>query len=96
MAQVQLTSSATIAGTSATVALPSSDAPYWVQFIAPASNSGTATCGDSAVTSSRGLPLVPGSGQMLPVLPGGIKYNSLSTMFCYVQTGDTLIVTWAK
>ncbi len=96
LAQVQLTSSVTVAGTSAAVALASSDAPYWVQFVAPSGNLANVRCGDSATTSTRGLLLVPGSGQMLPVLPGGIKYNSLSTIFCYVATGDTLVVSWAK
>lgn len=95
-AQVQLTSSVTIAGTSATVALTSSDAPYWVQFIAPAANSSHVRCGDSNTSSTRGLDLPAGAGMMLPPISGGIRYNSMITMFCYVATGDTLVVAWAK
>ncbi len=95
LAQVQLVSSATITGTSAAVALTSTDAPYWVQFTAPSANASHARCGDSATTSSRGLDIPPGAGQMLPsVAP--FRYNSLTTVFCYVATGDTLVVSWAK
>lgn len=94
-AQVQLTTPVTISGTSAAVALTSTDAPYWVQFVAPAANLSNARCGDSNTSSSRGLLIAPGSGQMLPnVSP--FRYNSMTTMFCYVATGDTLVVAWAK
>ena len=94
--QAQLTTLATISGTSAAVALPSSDAPLWVQFVAPSGNSNNVRCGDSNTTSSRGMLLAAGAGQMLPPLPGGIRYNSLSTIYCYVASGDTLVVSWAK
>jgi hypothetical protein len=94
--QAQLTTPVTISGTSAAVALPSGDAPLWVQFVAPSGNASNVRCGDSSVTSTRGMLIPAGAGQMLPPIGGGIRYNSLSTIFCYVATGDTLVVSWAK
>ncbi len=67
---------------------------HWVQFVAPAANSGTSRVGDTTVTSTVGIPLAPGAGMMLPAYQSGGTY-SLGQLKAYVATGDTLSVTWA-
>ena len=87
-----------ITGTGATVQLASSGSGKWVQVQAASANSGTARCGDSSATSSRGIRVPAGGGMFYPPLPINDQdstqsrlYN-LSALYCYVANGDVITV----
>src|SRR5258708_6774484 len=80
--------------TAQTISTTNTSGAHWVQFVAPAANSGTSRVGDTTVTSTIGIPLAPGSGMMFPAFQSGGTY-SLGQLKAYVATGDTLSVTWA-
>lgn len=108
-AQTKLISPATISGdgSSHAVATDTSQARF-VVFFAPPTNTSTncnsssmTACprvGDSAVSTSRGLPLLPGASVTYPVLNDshGVARYLLSALFYIVQSGDTLIVQYAQ
>lgn len=82
---------ADIAGAGATVQITFPVPAKWIQVIA--SGVGTIRVGDSTTTSSKGLPLASGTGQMLP--PIGIKNHYQSgELYAYIPNGATLSVAY--
>ena len=99
---VTVTTMADITGDGATHALAAGGA-RWVQFVCPSTNSATpARVGDSAVTTSRGVPISAGGGFMLPPIPGAPtmrmedQYYQLSAIYYRAAVGDKLTVVWGK
>lgn len=91
-AQIELT------GAGSTVQVTTTSTPARiVQFQAGATNTGTARCGNSSVTSSSGFRLPAGSGQFLPALPQGPnglnRFYDLSVYYCNIVSGDKVTVT---
>lgn len=112
-AQTPVISPATISGDGAAHAVTTTaQRARWIIFIAPASNTATncsasaggsqSACprvGDSNVTTSRGVPLPPGSSLMYPYIgtPGANAPGyGLNSIFYVVQSGDTLIIQYAQ
>lgn len=109
-AQTPVISPATISGDGVAHAVTTTaQRARWIIFIAPATNT-TTNCGSGAVTAcprigdlnvstSRGVPLPPGSSLMYPYI-GTPSSNApgygLNTIFYVVQSGDTLIVQYAQ
>lgn len=106
VAQTRLTSPAEIVGTGVAVQINTTEIARWVQFVAPLTNSAThcsatdiTACprvGNSGVTAARGIPVQPGAGYMLPVLPTGTPGYSTAQIYVWVATGDKMDVSWAK
>jgi hypothetical protein len=84
-----------ITGDSATHPLATSGNARWVQIIAGSGNGSVVRVGDSSTSATRGLPLAPGGGLFLPVLPGGLNYK-LSAIYYYAVSGDSLSVMWCN
>ena len=63
----------------------------WVQVAV--TGSGTVRLGDSTVSSTRGLPLVAGAGQMLPSRGGLLRYQQ-EALYVYVPSGATVSVAY--
>lgn len=91
-----------IAGSGSAVALGSGTARL-CQLVAPPTNTNAVRWGDSAITSSQGSYMAPGSGQFLPPGPGvgqsgGTTYFifQLSSVFVLVQSGDKITATCAR
>jgi hypothetical protein len=80
--------------------LAASGTASWIQFIAPSGNASTVYIGGSAVNSTVGLPLVPGSGMLLPALAADPRDNqldrryALAAWYYVVQSGDKLSITY--
>jgi|GEM_PF-5754579 len=80
---------ATITGSGVAVPIGAGSArSFWVQCIAPATNSANVMFGDSTVTATRGLPIAPGAGYSTPTCEHCIY--SPSTTWVYVASGDTI------
>jgi hypothetical protein len=92
-----------ISGTGSVVQLSSTQtAVHWCQLVAPSTNSNSVRWGDSAITSSRGSQMAPGSGQFIPPgpttsvnPPGGYVFYT-TAVWVLVQSGDTLSASCAK
>lgn len=68
----------------------------WVQIIAPAANSAAVRIGRSDVSSSKGAPVAPGAGFLLPPSTNiNIQY-SLNSIYYYAGNGDKLSVIWGN
>jgi hypothetical protein len=84
-----------ITGTDAAVQLSTTGTAVWVQIIAGSGNASPVRVGDSTVTATSGVRLVPGSGQMLPPLGGAYSATySLNAIYVYVANGDKVSVLW--
>jgi hypothetical protein len=105
-AQTRITSPAEISGTGVAVQLNATEVARWIQFVAPLSNSAThcvaadiTACprvGDANVSATRGIPIPPGGGYMLPVLPSGQPGYSTAQIYVWIASGDKIDVSWAK
>ncbi len=105
-AQTRITAPAEMTGTGAAVQLNASEVARWIQFVAPLSNSTThcsvtdiSACprvGDVNVSATRGIPLAPGAGYLLPPLPSGQPGYSTAQVYVWIATGDKVDVSWAK
>ena len=84
-----------IAGDGNTHVITPSDTARLIQFIAPAGNTNVVRIGDSTTTSSKGLPLAPGSGFTLPIPPLQIMWGT-ATIYYNVQSGDKLDIMYAR
>jgi len=99
---VAVTTLADLVGNGAAHQLQTSGTARWVVFVCPSTNSAAVRIGDSAVTTSRGVPCAAGGTFMLPVIAPapGMKsqdqYYSLSTIYYLAQTGDVVSVLWGK
>ena len=99
---VVVTSAAQVTGTGAAVQLASSGTARWIQVLAPTTNSATVNCGDSSVSTTRGILIAAGGGFMFPqIAPDerqavNQRYYSLSTTYCYVANGDKMNVIWGN
>lgn len=87
-----VTSLADLAGNNAAQQIATVGVGYWVQITAPSTNLSVARCGDVNVSATRGNYIAAGAGQMYP--PVGYAYN-LSSIYCYVATGDKVTLTYA-
>ncbi len=94
-AQILIVSPAEITGDSAAHALGTSGVARWIQIIAPSGNSAVIRIGDSNTSASRGLPIAPGGGIMLPPTSQAPGYD-LTRVFYYATTGDKVNIAWAK
>jgi hypothetical protein len=104
-AQLLIVSPADITGTSAAVSLGSSGIARWV-LIKSADTNATTNCstsvttgcvhvGDSNVSSTRGLVLLPGATMFYPFAHGLPGYD-LTKLYVYAVTGEKVTVLWAK
>ena len=80
---------ADITGTGAAVQISASGTARWVQFIAPTTNTAVVRCGDSNVSTSRGLPIAAGAGQFFPFQA---QVYNLSSIYCYIANGDKISI----
>lgn len=82
---------ADIAGDNAAHAITLPVAAKWIQFIV--SGAGTVRLADSTASSTVGLPIAAGAGQMLP--PIGLKNHYQSNeVYAYIPTGATLSIAY--
>ena len=105
-AQTRLTSPAEIVGTGVAVQVNATEIARWVQFVAPLSNSAVhcsatdiTACprvGNVNASATQGIPLAPGAGYMLPVLPTGQPGYLTAQIYVWIATGDKVDVAWAK
>lgn len=99
---VVVTSPADVSGSSTAVQIATSGTARWIQVIAPAANSNVVRCGDSTVTATRGLPIAAGGGFMFPTIPPDTRqavnqhYYSLSTVYCFISSGDKASFAWGN
>lgn len=88
-----VTTIADITGTGAAVQVAASGTARWIQFIAPPTNAASVRCGDVNVSTTRGLPLAAGAGQFFPFQA---QLYSLSSLYCYIGSGDKLSIAWGN
>ena len=62
----------------------------WVQGAAVSVGSTAARIGDSNVSTSRGIPIPAGGGQLLPPIAEISSFYDLTLLYYLVQTGDTV------
>lgn len=103
MALTALTTIPDIVGTSHAVQITTSAvAARWVDFSAPAGNTHNVRYGDANVAAGRGSIIAAGKRVLLPPLPLDVRlaainsFYQLASIYVYVQTGDTLSVTWGN
>jgi hypothetical protein len=90
-----MTNLADFTGANTTVQISSTNiTARWIDFAV--TGSGTVRIGDSATTSSRGLPVPTGSGYTTPPMndQAGSPAYSLAAFYAYVPTGATLSVAY--
>lgn len=96
------TTLADITGDAAAHKVASSGTARWVQFIAASGNAAVVRVGDSNVSTTRGLPIAAGAGQMFPMLNGDQRssvnqqYYDLSTIYYVAAIGDKVSIVWVK
>ena len=83
-----------ITGDGSVHAVSVTDNARFVQFVVPSTNASTARIGDSNTSSTRGVPMAPGSGFATPVLPIG-SYYTLTNFYYYVANGDKLDIVYS-
>jgi len=99
---VVLTSPAQVTGSGIAVKVAASGTARWLNVSAGSSNSATVQCGDSNVSATRGTPISAGGALFFPPMPFDSRlsismgYYSLSTIYCYIGSGDTVQYTWAN
>ena len=104
-AQTRVNTVAEITGSNAAVQINTTGSAVWVAIMANATNSTTncsttsmSACprvGDSSVSATRGVPLLPGASGFYPVPLPNPGY-SLAQLYVYIPTGDKINVLWAN
>lgn len=99
---VVVTSPVQVTGTGAAVQIATSGTARWVQVLAVTGNAATVNCGDSNVSTTRGILIAAGGGFMFPQISPdqrqnvNQRYYSLSTLYCYVANGDKVNFVWGN
>lgn len=60
----------------------------WVDVIALTTNSAAVRCGNSTVSSTRGVPIAAGGAYRFPASPNQNLYYDLSSLYCAGANGD--------
>lgn len=79
--------------------IPDPGTVRFIQFVAPASNTGTVRVGDSKITTTRGIPLAAGAGYNTPTWCSG-SINDCKTYtaawYFLVQSGDKVSIVLGR
>lgn len=95
-AQLLIVSPAELTGNSNTQAVSTSGVARWVLFVAPTGNSGVVRVGDSnTACGSRGIPVAPGGGYLMPFAQGAPGYDLTKVFWC-AASPDKVNISWAK
>jgi hypothetical protein len=104
-AQTRVNTVAEITGSNAAVQINTTGSAVWVTIMANATNATTncstssmSACprvGDSSVSATRGIPLLPGTSGFYPVPLPNSGY-SLAQLYVYIPNGDKINVLWAN
>lgn len=93
---------AEVTGAGAAVQFATAGRARWVQVIALSTNGAVIRCGDSNVSSTRGLPVAAGGGFMFPAITVDTRestaqhFYDLSSLYCYVANGDKIDIAYAQ
>ena len=99
---VVVTSPVQVTGAGAAVQIATSGTARWIQVLAVTGNSATVNCGDSNVSTTRGILIAAGGGFMFPTIPVDERqavnqhYYNLATVYCYIGSGDRANFLWGN
>lgn len=93
---INIASVADVSGDGASHQIASSGTARWVQIVARSTNASVVIVGDSAITTTRGVPIAPGGGFMFPASQNSNDPYPLSSIYYLAQTGDKVSILWAK
>ena len=99
---ITVTSAAQVTGSGAAVAVAASGTARWIQVLAVTGNSATVNCGDTNVSTTRGILIAAGGGFLFPPMPPDPRlstnqnYYSLAAVKCYVANGDKVNFLWGN
>lgn len=99
---IVLTDNADVTGANAAVQAASTGFARYVDAFAPSGNGAVIRCGSSTVSATVGKPVAAGGAYHWQAMPADQRYStsqnlySLSTLYCYVSTGDKVNFSWAN